>query len=264
MSDKRREQAKKSASTAATVSAPVPPGELGTLVYAPGGEDWPPDFTGDGESRLLDLIDVDTTWDPRTLAATTQETRVLCVASDGAGAGTGVAIAQIARTLARAGRDVLVIDASVARPLMSKPFGYQPDEGLVDMVLFGTSPGAAVRKTASDKIRVLTVGSPPLQAAEIWSAKELGDVLTAFRSEWNAIVVHAPLHNDDGRVCEAVHLADALLVVLPASRAAGVERIASELATLGVSPRFLGVIATGRRGEVTPAPARKPASAPAP
>ncbi len=264
MSDKRREPPKKSAGAAATVAAPIPPGDLGTLVYAPGGEDWSPDFTNDGESRLLDLIDVDTTWDPRTLASTTQETRVLCVASDGAGAGTGVAIAQIARTLARAGRDVLVIDASVARPLLTKPFGYQPDEGLVDMVLFGTSPGAAVRKTASDKIRVLTVGSPPLEAAEIWKAKELSDVLTAFRSEWNAIVVHAPLYRDDGRVCEVVCLADALLVVLPAARAAAVERVASEIATLGASPRFLGIVATGRRGEVTPAPARKPVVAPAP
>lgn len=269
MRDKRRDAARRNPAPAhahapaAAPAATIPPGDLGTLVYAPGGEEWAPDFTADGESRLLDLIDVDTTWDPRALAGATQETRVLCVATDGFTAGTGVAIAQIARTLARAGRDVLVVDASVATPFLTKPFQYQPDEGLVDMVLFGTSPGAAIRKTASDKIRVLTVGSPPIEAEEVWRAGELRDVLTAFRAEWDAIVVYTPLRRDDGDWCDVLRLADALLVVRPAA-SADVARVAKELAGLGAPPRLLGVVGTGRRGEVKPAPARKPAPSPAP
>jgi hypothetical protein len=66
-----------------------------------------------------------------------------------------MAVDEIALALADAGRDVLVVDLGLDGPSFQKPFQYQPDEGIVDMALFGTSAGAALRKTPHERIRVV-------------------------------------------------------------------------------------------------------------
>jgi hypothetical protein len=236
--------------------------DLGSLALQPSGDAWVPDFSSDGEARSRDLV-AGGSWDPRSIASTVRDGSVLYVATLANRAGAGIILARIVRAFAEAGREVLLIDADVSRPLLAKPFQYQPDEGLVDMVLFGTSAGAAIRRTATDKIRVLTVGSPPVDAVEIWESKELAEILVAFRSEWNAVVVHAPFYQGSDRVCDIVRHADALVLAMPAS-GVDAERIATHAAALGATPRVLGMIRAGRESEVAQAPAAAPAPPQAP
>ncbi len=244
--------------------------ELGEILLPPESGAWVPDFSSEGQASLRDLSPDAPAWRATAAAWDAPGVRTLCVAHAGAERAAAIAVEEIALALAESGREVLVIDLGLDRPTFQKPFQYQPDEGIVDMALFGTSAGAALRKTPHERIRIVTVGTPPIDAAEVYASKELEEIVASFRLEWNAIVMLAPVGVAGSGVCVALRTADAALLVLP-SDFAPVRELAAEIASLPGAPRVLGILRARRsapgerpRAAASGAPATGVALTPAP
>ncbi|MFH1690099.1 MAG: SPOR domain-containing protein [Candidatus Eisenbacteria bacterium] len=90
------------------------------------------------------------------------------------------------------GRTVVLVDASVERPVLGKPLPEDGDEGLVDAVLFGVSPPAVVRRTLSSGVRVVTTGSHPLSVDRVFEGGELSGVLRGLAEEALVLVLVPP------------------------------------------------------------------------
>jgi len=147
----------------------------------------------------------------------------------------------LSRVAARKGLCVLLVDLSIAEPVLAKPFPYQPEEGVTDMVLWGASLQAVLRKTRNERIRLITAGSPPPDPDRFLREKECDTVLNTLRGESELVIIIGALKNDVGEPSELLRKADRTILVT--SRSAGApdlpDSIASEriaLATLGEEP----------------------------
>lgn len=140
--------------------------------------------------------------------------RLLFVASaSGSGREAGISAVGLARAVA--GRNIrsLLVDASILEPTMSKPFPYQPDEGLVDMVLWGSSIQAALRKTKDEQIQFISVGSPPPSSEAVYQSNDLESVLNTFREQTDLVLIVGPLFNEAGELSPLLSRSDRTLVV---------------------------------------------------
>ncbi|MFH1865830.1 MAG: SPOR domain-containing protein [Candidatus Eisenbacteria bacterium] len=110
------------------------------------------------------------------------------------------------------GRTVVLVDASVERPVLGKPLPEDGDEGLVDAVLFGVSPPAVVRRTLSPGVSIVTTGSHPLSVDSVFDGGKLSSVLRGLADEALVLVLvpQARLSSTSGVLDAAVCIADSV------------------------------------------------------
>lgn len=139
--------------------------------------------------------------------------RFLFVTSPTSVKDAGLCAVGLARAAASRGMEVLLVDFSFDRPVLRKPFPYQPEEGVTDMVLWGASLHAALRKTKDERIRVIGVGSPPPDPEGLWETAECDSVLGALRGEAEIVIGVGPARRRDGGLSALVRKTDRTLLV---------------------------------------------------
>ncbi len=139
--------------------------------------------------------------------------RLLFIASASKNIEAGITAVGLAR--AAAGRNVrtLLVDALLDQPTLAKPFPYQPEEGLVDMVLWGASVQATLRKTRDEHIQLISAGSPPPDPELIFHSDDIESVLHTFREQADFAVITGPLFDQDGIPSPLIQSSDKTLVV---------------------------------------------------
>lgn len=119
----------------------------------------------------------------------------------------------IANRAAGRGMEVLLVDASLAAPVLPKPFPYQPEEGLVDMVLWGASIQATLRKSREERIRVINTGSPAPAPERFWEEADCDAVLHTLRNEVALVIVVGPLFDGGDKPSGMLQKADRTILV---------------------------------------------------
>lgn len=168
----------------------------------------------------------------------------LIITSSMPGEGKTTVAATLAVALANLEASVLLIDADLRRPGMSRVFELEPETGLnrilrgeatlADCLRPGPVPGLQLLPTQAD-----------IEAGDLL-ARRFSDVLREARARFDVIVVDAPplLGGDDARTVAT--LCDGVLMVVAADTAAvSVSEAAGALDALGV--RVLGVVANRAR-----------------
>ncbi|MBN1827334.1 MAG: SPOR domain-containing protein [Candidatus Eisenbacteria bacterium] len=139
--------------------------------------------------------------------------RLLFVSDGGSGRDAGLAAVALARRAASRGMDVLLVDASFPSPALGKPFPYQPEEGLADVVLWGASLQAAIHKTRDERIRVVNIGSPPPEPEKFWDSEEAEEALRAMRAEAALTILVGPIRDGEGGESPLLAKCDRALLV---------------------------------------------------
>ena len=112
------------------------------------------------------------------------------------------------------GRAVVLVDAAVERPVLGKALHEDPDEGLVDAVMFGVSRTAVVRRTLAPGVSVVTAGSHPLSVDDVFESEEFAKILRGLAEDALVLVLVPPaqvsktLSALDAAVCVAGSGAD--------------------------------------------------------
>ncbi|MER5669728.1 polysaccharide biosynthesis tyrosine autokinase [Pseudonocardia alni] len=170
--------------------------------------------------------------------------RVVLVTSGVSGEGKTTTVANLAATLATAGRRVLVVDADLRRPMLAESLGVEPTVGLAD-VLVGRVPfERALQHAGSAGVTVLAAGCPVPNPSELLAGDGMTALLASARSRFDVVLVDtAPLllFTDASALAPAT---DGVLLVCR-YRTATYPRVAEAVHALAtVSVRPLGTVIT--------------------
>ncbi|MBI5033878.1 MAG: polysaccharide biosynthesis tyrosine autokinase [Chloroflexi bacterium] len=120
-------------------------------------------------------------------------TGALVVTSAGPGEGKTTTAANLAVTMAQAGRRVVLIDADLRRPMVHKFFGLPNDVGLCSMFL-GDAPSleSILRPTQVETLRVITSGPLPPNPAEVLDSNLMKQTLQELRAQSDMVILDSP------------------------------------------------------------------------
>ncbi len=108
------------------------------------------------------------------------------------GDGKSMVAANLAVTLARSGKRVLLIDLDLRSPRLSGRFGLEDKPGLTNLLNGELDPRSAAIPTGIDDLDVLPSGTIPENPAEALLMPELGEALDWYRDHYDFIIVDTP------------------------------------------------------------------------
>jgi len=156
------------------------------------------------------------------------------------GTNSATVAANFAITAARAGLDVILVDANLRRPTVQALFDLPQRTGLTSLLRADSDPLSLLQDTTDPNLRVLTAGNAPTEAIDLlWSAR-MRRALAALRDATDLVILNAPeVHYPD--IAALSTLSDTTLLVADmrndsrSTLTTGVERLLScNVALVGV------------------------------
>lgn len=114
------------------------------------------------------------------------------VTSTGPGEGKSLVAANLAVSLAQAGRRVLLIDADLRKPKVHSVFDVQQEPGLSNVLVGNAKASESVRKASLSGLWLLPAGRIPPNPAELLGSQRFSDFLGSLRSHFDWIVIDSP------------------------------------------------------------------------
>lgn len=167
--------------------------------------------------------------------------RTMLVTSPGSHDGSSTVASNLAITLARSGKRILLVDANFRHPMQHSIWGCDNQLGLSG-VLEGEELDSAVAGTAVDGLSLLPSGPAPHEPIELLNSDRFAETLALMQTRYDQIILDSPpaASTNDTRVIAAT--VDGVLLVV---RAGKTSRHLSELACdglLSVGGRLLGAV----------------------
>lgn len=160
------------------------------------------------------------------------------------GEGKSTTVVNLARTLARAGFSVMVLDADMRRPTIHKIFGVANTNGL-STYLAGTDTSQITFHTPEKNINCIPAGPIPPMPSELLSSPRMASLLQAMEAEYDFVLIDSPpvINVTDSMILSK--LAQGTLIVVKANTTtydqmdAGIKRL------LNIQAHLLGVVLNG-------------------
>ncbi|HZA82477.1 MAG TPA: CpsD/CapB family tyrosine-protein kinase [Actinomycetes bacterium] len=172
--------------------------------------------------------------------------RVLAIASAEPGDGRTMLAANLAHSLARQGREVVLVSSDLRRPELETLLGLGQGPGLADALQDDPIPAVAMLVSINDHLLVLPAGRPSKHPGELLASKRLLETIQTLR-QMGIIILDTPPARHSADAITLSGVADATLFVAKS----GVTRMRSvREATDGLRRdriRQLGVILVGTR-----------------
>jgi Mrp family chromosome partitioning ATPase len=162
--------------------------------------------------------------------------RVLMVASAGADEGKSTTVANLAVSLARAGRDVVLVDLDLRRPAISRLFDLSRSTGITDVVRgmaqleeavhlvqlnrssHGVSGAPGDGDGSSESLRVVPTGTHVRDSTQIVAGSPLPSALGLLREHADIVLVDSPPLLESSDAFTLSTYVDGLLVVAQTGR----------------------------------------------
>jgi len=182
-----------------------------------------------------------------------QSGQVLLVTSANPLEGKSTTAANLAVSMAQAGRRVVLVDADLRKPTLHQVFKLDNRVGLTSALLSGDGARSCIQPSAFDNLSLLTSGPLPPNPSELLSSGRMRDLLEALRREADVVIMDGPpaLVVTDATLLAA--LADGTIVVVAAghTRSAALRQAVDGLSR--ATDRLLGAVLNkaARRGAPT-------------
>jgi capsular exopolysaccharide synthesis family protein len=132
------------------------------------------------------------------------------------GDGKTTVAANLARTVAQAGRRVVLVDADLRRPALHAHFDQPGEPGLRD-VLEGSRTADVIRPTDIPNLFLMPAGAPSDRAAQLLEAADWPGLLKKLRAEFDVVLVDGPPVLDVSDPLILAAPSDGVLLVLGSS-----------------------------------------------
>jgi len=179
--------------------------------------------------------------------------RTLMVTSSSPGEGKSTTVANLGIAMAEAGKQVIIVDSDLRRPVLHKLFQVSNGAGLTTLLMTDTPKlEEFLTPTAVENLHLVTSGPIPPNPAELLGSQRMARAIQLFQEHADVVLFDSPpaLAVADAAVLGA-RMDGALLVVdAGATRRGEAERAREALAQVGVP--LVGVVLnrlkTGRHG----------------
>ena len=122
--------------------------------------------------------------------ARTNQLKVVGIASPGLGEGKTTTTANLAFSLATAGRRVVAVSCDLRKPKLFRVFGLTNDQGLTDVLTGGVSVGTAAQRVPGvPTLRVIASGPVPSNPSELLGSDEMRSLLVGLRGVADFVVL---------------------------------------------------------------------------
>lgn len=168
--------------------------------------------------------------------------RVVVVAGAVAGVGASTVAVRLAASLATSGMRVLLIDADLRRPRVTRYMNLPDGPGLTDVLTGSAELKDVVQAWPGGRLAVLAAGPLPADPEALLGSTRMRSLLDVLRDQYDQVVVDAPplLAVVDGAVLSS--FADSCLLVAHVGRTTG-QQLAEAAATVTrVHVPSLGVV----------------------
>jgi len=167
--------------------------------------------------------------------------KTVMVSSPGSEEGKTTVCANLGLSLAQAGKNTLIVDCDLRRPMMHKFFGLKNLYGVVDAVVGGRSPQETWQELLPG-LWVMTAGPIPPNPAELLDSEHFAELLDWLRQEFDYVLVDSgPIDLVSDPAILASRVDGVLLVIDPRnSREDHVQRAMRSLG--GVGANILGTV----------------------
>jgi capsular exopolysaccharide synthesis family protein len=120
--------------------------------------------------------------------------KTIAVTSPQPGDGKTSLAVNLAISIAKAGRRVLLIDADLRKPDIHRIFNISDSPGFAEVISGSHEPGAVIKKSDIDGLEVLPAGTPITRPSELLSRPEVTRILAALGEVYDHIILDtAPL-----------------------------------------------------------------------
>jgi capsular exopolysaccharide synthesis family protein len=153
--------------------------------------------------------------------------QVLLVSSASPGEGKSTLSLNLAASLSQYGKKVLLVEADMRRPVLSKTVDLEGAEGGLSVMLSNhKAPSSIVPAPDNPDLYILPAGPPPPYPAELLGSPRMHALMDEWRAEFDFIVVDSPpvLPVTDAQLLEELADATVLLARVGFTTRAALER----------------------------------------
>lgn len=174
--------------------------------------------------------------------------RRILVAAASSGVGAAEVPANLAWSLARAGRKVLLVDLDLRSASVQHLLRLGDSDGVVGVLAHGLDPNGVIVSITGSTLHVLPSGSTTDTPADLLAGPALSRLLDQVSDAYDDLIIHAPGLLGYTDAAEAARLVDQVIVTvrIPKTREDDLVGALGVLRNVGVEPRGL-VMDHGRR-----------------
>lgn len=176
--------------------------------------------------------------------------RSMVVTSASPEEGKSTTLANLAVTMAQAGKKVLLVDCDLRRPSLHQIFNARPTPGFTDMMrddaLLNNPP---LQETPVPNLWLLTSGTIPPNPAELVASRRMSEVIAALQQRADIVLFDAPpvIAVTDAAVLSTK--VDAVLLVISAGKTKRDHAKKAKALLEKVNARLIGTVLNNVKGE---------------
>jgi capsular exopolysaccharide synthesis family protein len=119
-------------------------------------------------------------------------TRLLMVTSSSPEEGKTSVAVNLGAALSEMGKKVLVVEADLRRPVISKFLVEKSEKGITDLIMGTAALEEVIVNTDNENLHVLMSGVKPPNPAELVSSQAMNDLLQRLHDDFDYVIVDAP------------------------------------------------------------------------
>ncbi|MHB8926879.1 MAG: CpsD/CapB family tyrosine-protein kinase [Bacillota bacterium] len=175
--------------------------------------------------------------------------RSIVVTSASPREGKTLTVANLAITMAQAGKKVIAVDSDLRRPTLCQIFGVHERQGLTSVISGGSQLDQVLVTTRTRGLRLLPSGPMPPNPAELLASERMKSIMAALEEQADVVIFDCP---PVGAVTDAAVLAsecDGVLLVVGAGKVSYKQAQRAKELLANVKANLLGVVLDGAGAE---------------
>jgi len=178
-------------------------------------------------------------------AAQTEGGKVFLLTSPSPGDGKSTICANLAISIAQAGKKVVLVDADFRRPRVHIYFGQSMEPGAIQAVSGAHELSECLTESSQDNLTLLTAGGRPKNAGEIVTSHEFWQMIQVLREKFDFVLIDSPplLPVSDAAVMSSI--VDGVYLVMRIRKGVVVTSSKAKEKLDMVNANLLGVIVNG-------------------
>jgi polysaccharide biosynthesis transport protein len=153
-----------------------------------------------------------------------REIHSVVVTSASSGEGTSTVAFQLAAAAATAGSDVMLVEADLHHPLISRKHDLPPTPGLVEVLTDQSLLAAAIHRipvvnrsnggpSASRELHVIVAGTAPVNPVELIEGEQMATLVSGLMRRYDLVVIDTPATLVSADAIPLMKLVDGVIVV---------------------------------------------------